>query len=146
MARHVFIRTSSAPRRSGRAFGDTTRTVKSIASFFPKRERKANPAFERVVTPTQALMASVVLLAIAAWPLLTLQFGRPTSWLGDFLFLLCATLSVFAPAGLCIATFIDIIRRRADARVIAAFVLSLAGVVAIAAFVYLRIHQYDHST
>ena len=86
-------------------------------------------------------MASVVVLAVVVWPLLTLQFGRPTSWFANFLFLLCATVSVFAPASLCVATFIDIIRRRADARLIAAFVLSLAGVATVAAFIYLRIHQ-----
>ena len=44
---------------------------------------------------------------------------------------------------MCLATFMDIIRRRADPRVFVAFVLSLAGVAAIALFIYLRIHQYD---
>ena len=97
-----------------------------------------------MITPFQTLVASVVLFCVALWPLLTVQFGRPTSWFGDFLFLLCGTVSVFAPAALCAATFIDIIRRRADARVVAAFVISLAGVAAIAAFIYLAIHQYDH--
>jgi len=96
-----------------------------------------------MVTPTQALIASVVFLAMAAWPLLTVQFGRPTSWFGDFVFLLCATFSVFAPASLCVTTFIDIVRRRRDARSIAAFVLSLAGVAAITAFIHEQIHQYD---
>jgi hypothetical protein len=119
--------------------------MKSIASFFPRRERKPNPALQLMVTPTQTLVASVVVLVVAVWPLLTVQFGRPTSWFGNFLFLLCATVSVFAPASLCIATFIDIIRRRTDARLIAAFVISLAGMAAIAAFIYLRIHQYDRA-
>ena len=121
--------------------GGATRTMKSIASFFPRRERKPHPAFERMVTPSQTLVASVVLFCVALWPLLTVRFGRPMSWFGDFLFLLCATVSVFAPAALCVATFIDIIRRRADARLIAAFVISLAGVVAIVAFIYLRIRS-----
>ena len=119
--------------------------MKSLASFFPKRERKPHPELARLVTPTQALCASVVLLVMALWPLLTLRVGRPTSWLGDFLFLSCATLSVFAPAALCIATFMDVIRRRADARVVVAFILSLVGFAAIALFIYLRIHQYDHA-
>jgi hypothetical protein len=115
--------------------------VKSIAFLFLRRERKPNPALQLKVTSRHTLMASVVVLAMALWPLLTLQFGRPNSWFGNLLFLLCATVSVFAPASLCVATFIDIIRRRADARLIAAFVLSLTGMAAIAAFIYLRIHQ-----
>jgi hypothetical protein len=66
------------------------RTVKSIASFFPKREHKPNPALQLVVTPTQTLVASVIVLIVAVCPLLTVQFGRPTSWFGNFLLLLCA--------------------------------------------------------
>lgn len=116
-----------------------------IASFFPKRGRKPNQSFGRVVTPTQALMASVVVFLAALWPILTLQLGRPTSWFSNFLFLLCATSSVVAAPSLCVATFIDMVRRRADARLLAAFVLSLAGVAAMVAFIYLRIHQYDRT-
>ncbi len=98
-----------------------------------------------MVTPTQALIASVVAFVIALWPMLTLQLGRPTSWLGDFLFLLCATSSVFLAPSLCIATCMDIIRRRGDSRLLVAFLLSLAGVAAMVAFIYLRIHQYDRA-
>jgi hypothetical protein len=118
--------------------------VKSIASFFPKRERKPNRLFECIVRPTQALLASVVVFVVAIWPILTLQLVRPTGWFGDSLSVLCATSSVFTGPSLCVAIFMDIVRRRADARLLIAFVLSLAGVAAMVAFIYLRIHQYEH--
>jgi hypothetical protein len=119
--------------------------VKSIASFFPKRERRRNPALEPMVTPTQTLIASGVVFAAAVWPMLTLRLGHPTSWFGEFVFLSCATLSVLAAPSMCLATLIDIARRRADARLVLAFVLSLAGLAAISAFIYLRIHQNDRA-
>jgi hypothetical protein len=117
--------------------------VKSIASFLLKREPRPNPAFERIVTPTQALIASGVVFIAAVWPMLTLRLGRPTSWFGEFMFLFCATTSVYMAPSMCLATLIDIARRKADARVLLAFGLSLAGVAAISAFIYFRIHQYD---
>jgi putative effector of murein hydrolase LrgA (UPF0299 family) len=95
---------------------------------------------ERIVTPSQTLAASVAVFFVALWPLLTLQFGRPTSWFGGFVLLLCGVISVFAPAALSTITFIDIVRRRAGAKVMVAFVISLAGVFAITAFIYSRIH------
>src|SRR2546423_15543283 len=104
--------------------------VKFIASFFPKR----NPAFERNVTPTQALIASGVVFIAAAWPMLTLRLGRPASWFGEFLFLLCASVSVLAAPSMCLATLIDIVRGKVDVRLLLAFALSLAGVAAISAF------------
>ena len=123
--------------------GVATRTMKSIVLLFPKRERRRNPALKKLVTPTQTLIASGVIFLAAAWPILTLRVGRPTSWFGEFLFLFCASTSVLTAPSMCLATFMDIIRRRADPRVFVAFVLSLAGVAAIALFIYLRIHQYD---
>ncbi len=119
--------------------------VKSLSSFFPKRARRPNSALEIIVTPSQALLASVVVFVAALWPMLTLRFGRPTSWFGDFLFSLCIALSLFAAPSLCIATFMDMLRRRPDARLVAAFLLALAGVVTFSAFIYLRIHQYDRA-
>lgn len=116
--------------------------LKPISSYFERPVPKPNPRLQLLVTPAYSLLASVVLLIVAVYPLLTLKFGRPTSWFGNFLFLLCATLSVFAPATLCGATFIDMIRRKGDGRVIFAFVLSLAGVAAIGAYIYLYLHQY----
>ena|SRR5688572_12673108 len=116
--------------------------MKPIASFFLKRERKSTSLSYRIITPTQALAASGAAFLIALWPLLSLHLGQPTSWFGQFLFLLCATVSIFVPASLSIATFIDVMRRRSDTRTVAAFVVSLAGVAAIAAYIYLRIHKY----
>ena len=127
------------------ALDDTTNIVKPIASFFPRRQFRRNPAHERMVTPMQTLIASGVVFAAAVWPMLTLHLGRPTSWFGDFVFLFCTSASVLAAPSLCLATLIDIVRRKADARLFFAFVLSLAGVAAIGVFIYLRIHQYDLS-
>lgn len=76
---------------------------------------------------------------MAVWPLLTLQFGRPTSSLGEFLLNLCATISVFAPAALCMAAFMDMVRFAANARTLTALVLSLASIAAIALYIYLRL-------
>jgi len=119
--------------------------MKSIALFFPKRERRRNPALEKMVTPTQTLIASGVVFLAALWPLLALRIGRPTSWLGELVFVFCASGSVLTAPSMCLATAFDIIRRRADARVFFAFVLSLAGVGAICTFIYLRLHQYDRA-
>ncbi len=97
---------------------------------------------ERHVTSTQALAASGAALLVAVLPLLALKLGRPTGGLGDFLFVFCPTLSIFAPASLAVVTFADIVKRTTDKRLIAAFVLSLTGVAAVAAFIYLRIQQH----
>jgi hypothetical protein len=117
-----------------------TRIVKSIYSFFPKRNRKPNQTLERIVTSKAALMISSVVFVAALWPVLTLRIGRPTSWFGDLLLVLSAGFSVFIAPALCVATFMDIVRRRADALLFVAFLLSLTGVLAVIAFFYLVIH------
>jgi hypothetical protein len=114
--------------------------VKSISSFFPKRNRKPNQALERIVTSKSALIISAVVFVAALWPVLTLRIGRPTSWFGDLLLVLGAGFSVFIAPALCVATFMDIVRRRADALLLVAFVLSLSGVLAMIAFFYFVIH------
>ena len=97
------------------------------------------------VTPMQALIASAIVFAAGLWPMLTLHFGRPASWFGEFMWLGCATLSVVAAPSMCFITLLDLARRRRDARTVCAFVLSLAGFAAISAFIYLLIHQYDRA-
>ena len=97
------------------------------------------------VHPKQALITSAVVFAAALWPMLTLHIGRPASWLGEFMWLGCSTLSVVAAPSMCFITFIDLARRRRDARTVCAFVLSLASFAAISAFVYVLIHQYDRA-
>ena len=113
--------------------------MKFIAKFFPEPKRKPNAALQLWITPRQTLAASMVVFLVALYPLLTVPLGRPTTWFGEFLFLLCAIISVFAPAALSTVTFIDIIRRWADAQVIGACAISLAGVAATVGFIYLRI-------
>jgi hypothetical protein len=72
----------------------------------------------RVVTPTQATVASSLVLLAAVWPMLTLwQWGYPSSWIVEFLFLLCATMSIFSAPALFAAILIDIIRRRSGREV-----------------------------
>ena len=92
------------------------------------------------MTPAQALITSAVVFAAALWPIVALHFGRPASWFGEFVWLGCATLSVLAAPSMCLLTFLDLARRRRDARTVCAFLLSLAGFAAISAFIYLRIH------
>jgi len=95
-------------------------------------------ALDRVPTLKQTLWLGIASFTVALCPLLTLRFGRPTSWLGEFAFLLCACVSFFASPGLTVALCIDILRRKADAATFAAFGLSLAAVAAMGLFVYLR--------
>ena len=117
----------------------TANVVKFVAKLFPAPKRKQNVGLPLSIKSRQALAVSVVVFLMSLWPLLTVPLGRPTSWFGDFLFLLCATVSVFAPATLFVVTGIDIIRQRADARVVGACAISLSAVAATAAFIYLQI-------
>jgi len=117
--------------------------VNSIAPLFRKRERTYTGLAGLIVTPTHALQASAIVFLLALWPLLTLWLGRPTSWFGDLTFLFCAMFSILGAPALCLATFMDLVRRGLNTRLIGAFLMSLAGIAAIAAFIYLRLHQYE---
>ena len=98
-------------------------------------------ALDRILTPKQTLWLGIASFIVALCPFLTLRFGRPTRWLGEFAFLLCACVSFFASPGITVALFIDILRRKAGPATLAVFGLSLAAVAAVSLFVYLRIHQ-----
>lgn len=63
--------------------------------------------------------------------------------MGEFLFLLCACVSILAAPSLLLAVVADMMRGRSPRRLMLALLLSAAAVATSWGFLYLRIKGYD---
>jgi hypothetical protein len=118
--------------------------VNMLAPFLIGRRRKPSPAREVIVTPGQTTASSVLVLFTAVWPAVTLLLGGyPSSFGAEFVFLMCATVSILMGPVLVACIVVDLVRNRSRTRLIPAFVLSLAAVLVSWGLLYLRIHGYD---